>query len=206
MKLKSSLIAPIIAASLLAPAVGTAIVKPTANTSSQSTSAQKEDHKGTHHKGEKGEGQKGLTNIINQYATPQLKDQLTKDLATRESLMKQLRQTPGFQKKEGQEKAQRQAFYQAHKQEIYSIKQQLKDGKITKQQAHQQLQALFGKEHGKEQGKDKGKEQGKSGVYQELKAAIQKKDTAAINSALQKLDQQLQSSNQQLQQKINANK
>ncbi|CRK81200.1 hypothetical protein [Neobacillus massiliamazoniensis] len=206
MKVRSSLIAPIIAASLLVPAVGTAIVKPTANTSSQSTSMEKEDHKGTHHKWEKGEGQKGLTNIINQYATPQLKDQFTKDLATRESLMKQLRQTPGIQKKEGQEKAQRQAFYQAHKQEIDSIKQQLKDGKITKQQAHQQLQAIFGKEHGKEQSKDKGKEQGKSGVYQELKAAVQKKDTAAINSALQKLDQQLQSSNQQLQQKINANK
>lgn len=206
MKVRSSLIAPILAASLLAPAVGTAIASPKANTASQSASMQKEDHKGTHHKWEKGDKQKGLTNIINQYASLQLKEQLTKDLATRESLMKQLRQTPGFQKKEQQVKTQRQAFFKAHKQEIDSIKQQVKDGKITKQQAHKQLKALFAKEHGTDHEKNIGKEQGKHGIYQELKAAIQKKDKVAINTALEKIDKQLESSNQQLQQKINANK
>ncbi|MDQ0199327.1 hypothetical protein [Neobacillus ginsengisoli] len=206
MKVKSSLIAPILAASILVPTVGNAMANQKTDTSNTSATIQKENQKETHHKLGKEEKQKDLMNIISQYASPQLKTQLTKDLATRESLMKQLRQTPGFQKQENQEKTQRQAFYQAHKQEIDSIKQQVKDGKLTKQQAHKKLEALFGKEQGKDQDNDKGKEQGKRGIYRGLKTAIQKKDKAAINSALEKFDEQLERSNQQLQQKINANK
>jgi hypothetical protein len=205
MKVKSSLIVPILAASILAPTIGNAMANHKTETSNTSVSMQKEDQKGAHHKWGKEEKQKELMNIINQYASPQLKAKLTKDLATRESLMKQLRQTPGFQKKEDQEKTQRQAFYKAHKQEIDAIKQQVKDGKLTKQQAHKQLEAIFGKKQQKNEDNDKRKEQGKR-IYQELKTAIQKKDKAAINSALEKIDQKLESSNQQLQQKINANK
>ena len=202
MKVKSSLIAPAIAAALLAPTFGTAIANHTTKSAITSVSIQKE---GKHEWG-KGEKQKELTNIINQYATPQLKDQLTKDIATRETLMKQLRQTPGFQKKKEQEKAQRQAFYKAHKQEIDAIKQQVKDGKLTKQQAHQKLAALFGKQEDKNQTNHKGKEQGMRAIHQELKEAIQKNDKTAINAALEKFDKELQSSNQQLLQKINAHK
>lgn len=205
-KVKSSLIAPALAAALLVPTVGSAMANHTTNSTKSSESVQKEDQKERHHHWGKGEKQKEFMNIINQYATPQLKDQLTKDLATRENLMKQLRQTPGFQKQEAQKKSQRQAFYQAHKQEFDSIEQQVKDGKLTKQQAHQKLDALFGKQEGKDEENDKGKEQGTRGIYQELKTAIQKKDKAAINAALEKMDQELQSSNQQLQQKINTNK
>jgi hypothetical protein len=205
MKVKSSLIVPILAASILAPTIGNAMANHKTETSNTSVSMQKEDQKGVHHKWGKEEKQKELMNIINQYASPQLKAKLTKDLATRESLMKQLRQTPGFQKKEDQEKTQRHAFYKAHKQEIDAIKQQVKDGKLTKQQAHKQLEAIFGKKQWKNEDNDKRKEQGKR-IYQELKTAIQKKDKAAINSALEKIDQKLESSNQQLQQKINANK
>ena len=171
MKVKSSLIAPAIAAALLAPTVGTAIVNHTTNTTKTAESVQKE---GQHESG-KGEKQKVLTNIINQYATPQLKDQLTKDIATRENLLKQLRQTPGFQKQKDQEKAQRQAFYKAHKQEIDAIKQQVKDGKLTKKQAHQKIEVLTGNQEGKEQQNDNGKEQGKRAIHQELKVGIQKK-------------------------------
>ncbi|MDQ0201911.1 hypothetical protein [Neobacillus ginsengisoli] len=202
MKVKSSLIVPILAASILVPTVGNAMANQKTDSSNTSASIKKEDQKGTHQKWGKGEKQKELFNIVNQYASPQLKVQLTKDLTTRVSLMKQLRQTPGFQKKEEQEKA----VHQAHKQEIDAIKQQVKDGKLTKQQAQSQIEALFGKEKGKDQDKDKGKEREKGGIYQELKAAIQKKDRAAINSALEKLEQKLERSNQQLQQKINANK
>jgi hypothetical protein len=202
MKVKSSLIVPILAASILVPTVGNAVANHKTDTSNTSASMQKEDQKGTHQKWGKREKKKELLNIINQYASPQLKAQLTKDLATRESLMKQLRQTPGFQKNEEQG----QAVYQAHKQEIDTIKQQVKDGKLTKQQAQKQLETIFGKEQGKVQDNDKGKERDKGGIYQELKAAVQKKDQAAINSALEKFDQKLESSNQELQQKINANK
>jgi hypothetical protein len=198
MKVRSSVIASLLAASVLAPTVGTAIANQTTN-STPAVSVQKADHAG-HHVWGKGEKQKELTNIINQYATPQLKEQLTKDLATRKSLMKQFRQTPGFQKK----KEQRQAFYKAHKQEIDAIKQQVKDGKLTKKQAHQKLEALFGKQKGKNQFNDKRK--GMHVTYRELKAAIQKNDKTAINAALEKMHQQLQSSNQQLQKKIDANK
>lgn len=211
MKVKSSLIAPAIAAALLVPAVGTAIANHTSNSSTKTASSstvQKDDQQGEHegkHKGEK-QKQKQLTNIINQYASPQLKDQLTKDFATRESLLKQLKQTLGVQKQESQEKTQRQAAFQAHKQEIAAIKQQVKDGKLTKQQAHQKIEALFGKQDGKDQENYKGKELGTRAIYQELKAAVQKKDKAAINAALEKIDKELQSSNQQLQQKINVNK
>jgi hypothetical protein len=219
MKVKSSLVASAVAAALLVPAVGTAVLANHTTSSTKTTaSVQKQDQREGHedqyerkHEHGKGEKQKELTNIINQYATPQLKSQLTKDLATRESLAKQLRQTPGFQKKEGQEKgtqekSQRQATYQAHKKEIDAIEQQVKDGKLTKQQAHQKLDSIFGKIEGKDHDSDKGKEQGTRAIYKELKAAIQKKDKAAINTALEKIDQQLQSANQQLQQKINANK
>jgi hypothetical protein len=209
MKLRSSLVVPVLAASILVPTIGSAVVNHKTATSNTSASTQQENHKGTHEKGErgeKGEKQKELTNIINQYASSQLKAQLTKDLATHENLKQQLRQTPGFQKKEAQEKAQRKAFYQAHKQEIDSIRQQVKDGKLTKQQAHKQLEALFEKQPGKDGDNDKGKEQGERSIHKELKAAVQKKDQAAINSALEKLDQQLKSSNQKLQQEIAANK
>ncbi len=204
------MIVPVLAASMLIPTVGSTVANHKTDASKIST--QQENHKGTHEKGErgergeKGEKQKELTNIMNQYASSQLKDQLTKDLATHENLEKQLRQTPGFQKKEQQEKAKRQAFYQAHKQEIDSIHQQVKDGKLTKQQAHKQLEALFGKQLGEDRDNDKGKEQGERTIHKELKAAVQKKDRAAINSALEKLDQQLKSANQKLQQEIAANK
>ncbi|MFD3447385.1 hypothetical protein ACFDTO_22595 [Microbacteriaceae bacterium 4G12] len=202
MKLRSSFIIPVLAASLLAPAAGSALASNKADATSKSAATQHKDHKGAHQKGEK---QQELTNIINQYASPELKAQLTKDLATRESLMKQLRQTKGSKKQEGQEKAEHKAAYQAHKQQIDAIRQQVKDGKLTKQQAHEQMAALFGKqEKGKE---EKGKDaKGEQGIRKELKAAVKKKDTAAINAALQKLDQQLQSANQKLQQKIGANK
>jgi hypothetical protein len=207
MKVKSSLIAPAVAAALLVPAVGTAIPNHTTSSSKINASVQKQDQKegqeGRYEHG-RGEKQKELTNIINQYATASLKDQLTKDLANRDSLMKQLKQTSGFQKQETQEKAQRQAAYQAHKKEIDDIEQQVKDGKLTKQQAHQKLDAIFGKIEGKDQENDKGKEQGTRAIYQELDTAVQKKDKAAVNTALQKIDQDLKTSNQQLQQKINA--
>lgn len=193
MKVRSNVIASVLAASVLVPTVGTAIANQTTNsTPTPAASVQKEDHEGQHERGKR-EKQKELTNIVNQYATPQLKEQLTKDLTTRKSLMKQLRQR-------------QQAFYKAHKQEIDAIKQQVKDERLTKQQAHQKLEALFGKQKGKNQENDKRKEQGTHAIYQELKAAIQKKDKTAINASLEKIHQELQSSNQQLQQRINANK
>lgn len=196
MKVKSSLVVPVLAASILGPTMGSAMVAHNSGISNTTSSVQKEDH----HKWGIGEKQNNLMNIINQYASPQLKDKLTKDLATREELIKQLKQTPGFLKKVEQEKTQRQALYQAHKQEIDNIKQQVKDGKLTRQQAHKHFKAIFGKtENGV-------KEQGQRAIFQELKAAIQKKDQNAINSALEKFDQNLVSSNQQLQQKINAYK
>ncbi|PEA55716.1 hypothetical protein CON64_06130 [Bacillus pseudomycoides] len=189
MKLKSSFLAPILAVSILSPAVGSAVVNHS-NTPSKSTTHEKAEHH------DKGNHEKELTNIINQYASPDLKTKLTQDLATHKNLENQLHQTVGFQKQKEQEKAKREAFYQAHKQEIDSIKQQVKDGKLTKQQAHQQLEAVFGKHEDKD----------KRGIGKELKAAIQKKDKAAINTVLEKFDQQLQNSNQKLQQEINANK
>ncbi|OIK07938.1 hypothetical protein BIV60_26870 [Bacillus sp. MUM 116] len=209
MKVKSSLIAPAVAAALLIPAFGTAISNHTTSSTKTNASVQKQDQKegkeGRYEHG-KGEKQKELTNIINQYATASLKDQLTKDLANRDSLMKQLNQTPGFQKQKTQEKAKRRVAYQAHKKEIDAIEQQVKDGKLTKQKAHQKLDVIFGKIEGKDQENDKGKKQGTRAIYHELDKAVQKKDQAAVNSALQKIDQALKTSNQQLQQKINANK
>lgn len=195
MKVRSSLIVPVLAASILLPAAGGATVNQ--NTSTNASQQQQ------HH--EQGDKQQKLTNIINQYASPELKDQLTKDLATQKSLVEQLRQTPGFQKKVEQKKAQQKAFYQAHKQEIDSIHSQVKEGKLTKQQAHQQLQAFVG-EQTNNQNNGKKDKLGDRSIYKELQTAVQKKDKAAINSALEKLDQHIQSSNQKLQQEIAANK
>ncbi|MDQ6598475.1 hypothetical protein [Bacillus salipaludis] len=209
MKVKSSLIAPAVAAALLVPAFGTAISNHTTSSTKTNASVQKQDQKegqeGLYEHG-KGEKRKELMNIINHYATASLKDQLTKDLVNRDILVKQLKQTPGFQKQETKEKAKRQVAYQAHKKEINAIEQQVKDGKLTKQKAHQKLDAIFDKIEGKKQEKDKGKEQGTPAIYHELDTAVQKKDKAAVNSALQKIDQTLKALNQQLQQKINANK
>ncbi|WP_242220421.1 hypothetical protein [Bacillus cereus group sp. BfR-BA-01380] len=198
MKLRSSLIVPVLAASILAPAAGSAVMNHF-NTSNKSVTQETAKH---HHKSNH---EKDLTNIINQYASSDLKNKLTQDLATHKNLEGQLHKTAGFQKQKAQEKAQRQAFYEAHKQEIDAIQQQVKDGKLTKQQAHKQLEAVFGKHEGKDRDHDKGKEQGKRNIQQELKAAVQKKGKAAIQAALEKFDQQLQHSNQKLQQEINAN-
>ncbi|OIK10819.1 hypothetical protein BIV60_20335 [Bacillus sp. MUM 116] len=239
MRVRSSLIAPVLAASIFIPTVGTAVVNHKADTSKHAT-MQTADQKWAHHKWEKGEKQKELMTLINQYATPQLKAQLKKDLATREGLMKQLRQKgkdhedKSFQahKKEieaikqqvkegkltkqqahkkiealfGKEhgKDQEDKFFQTHKKEIEAIKQQVKEGKLTKQQAHKKLEALFGKGHRED--KDKGKEQGERGIFKSLKTAIQKKDRAAINVALEKFDKQLESLNKELQQKLHAKK
>jgi hypothetical protein len=202
MKAKSSLIVPVLAAALAIPTIGHTITNHT-STTSKAASTQQKDEKGSHEKWGKGEKRDKLIKEIEQYASPQVKDQLKKDLTQRETLMKQLRQTPAFQKKMEQKKAERQAFYKAHKQEIASIKQQVKDGKLTKQQAHKKLASLFGKKDGKDHEKDKGKDKG---LFKGLKTALQKKDSAAINSILEKFDQQLEKSNQQLQQKINASK
>ncbi|MDQ6598965.1 hypothetical protein E2K98_30380 [Bacillus salipaludis] len=202
MKVKSSLIAPVIAASLLAPAVGTVIAHPTTDSAKTAVSVQKEHHKKWHHKWEKGEKKKELTNVINKYATPQLKTQLTKDMATRQSLLKQLRQTPGFKKDEAKEKQKKQEFYKAHKKEIDSIKQQLKDGKLTKQQARSKFEALFGKEREH----FKGKEENEKGVYKQLKTAIKDKNKKEINAALKKFDQELEKSIKELQKEIKADK
>lgn len=68
------------------------------------------------------------------------------------------------------------------------------------------IAASITKQQGQDHNKDKGNKQGEPGIYKELKAAVQKKDQAAINSALEKLEQQSQSSNQQLQQEIEANR
>lgn len=193
MKLKSSLVVPFLAASILAPAAESAVTN--SAHSSHPLSAMHEG-KWHHHKGMYG---KELTNIINQYASPELKNKLTKDLETHQNLKKQLHQTPGFQKKE----AQRQAFYQAHKQEIDAIRQQVKDGKLTKEQAHQQLEGIFAKDKNPDKNSDK--KQGMRTIQKELKTAVQKKDQASIQAALEKLDKQLQSSNQQLQKEIQAN-
>ncbi|MGG2094940.1 hypothetical protein AB1283_20590 [Bacillus sp. S13(2024)] len=205
MKLRSSLIAPILAATILTPAAGSAVVNHS-NTSNKSATHETAEH---HYKGNH---EKELTNIMNQYASSDLKTKLTQDLATHKSLEQQLHKTAGFQKQEAQEKTQRKAFYEAHKKEIDSIKQQVKDGKLTKEQEHKQLEAIFGKHEDKDhdkdkgKGKGKGKEQGERGIQKELKTAVQKKDKTAINAALEKFDQQLQKSNQKLQQEINANK
>ncbi|MFJ8527354.1 hypothetical protein [Bacillus sp. NPDC094106] len=195
MKLRSSLIAPVLAASILAPAAGSAA------TDHSDTSNKSATHETSEHQ-HKGNYKKEFTNIIDQYASSDLKNKLTQDLATHKNLEKQLHKTVGSQKQEEQKKAERKAFYQAHKQEIDSIKQQVKDGKLTKQEAHKQLEAVFGKQ----EDHDKGKEQGERSIQKELKAAVQKKDKAAIQVALEKFDQQLQSSNQKLQQEMNANK
>jgi hypothetical protein len=205
-KAKSSLIVPVLAAALAIPTIGHTVTNHNSSTSKASVSTEQKDEKGFHEKWGKGEKRDKLMNEIKQYASPQVQKQLKKDLTQRESLMKQLRQTPAFQKKMEQRKAEKQAFYKAHKQEIDSIKQQVKDGKLTKQQAHKKLDALFGKKDGKDHEKDKGKENGNRGLFKGLKTAIQKKDRAAINSILEKFDKQLEKSNQKLQQKINASK
>ncbi|MED1203490.1 hypothetical protein [Heyndrickxia acidicola] len=206
MKAKSSLIVPVLAAALAIPTIGHTMTDHKNNTSNASASMHQKYEKGSHKKWGKDGNRNELINEIKQYASPQLQDQLKKDLTQHESLMKELRQTPAFQKKMEQKKAEEQAFFKAHKQEIDAIKQEVKDGKLTKQQAHKKLEALFGNKAGKGHHMDKGKEHGKNGLFTGLKTALQKKDTAAINSILEKFDQQLEKSNQQLQQQINANK
>ncbi|WP_416825390.1 hypothetical protein [Ectobacillus polymachus] len=201
MKLRSSLIIPVLTASIFLPTVASLAASNGGDSSKDGTVTQQTVQKdGKHQKGNHGRGndQQQLTKIINEYASAPLKDQLTKDMETHNNLMKQLHQSASFKNNKNQEKAERDAFYQANKQQIDSIKQQEKDGKITKQQAHQQMNAL----PGNPQEPAKADKQTTRSVHTELKTAIQSKDKAAITAALEKLDQQLQSENQQLQQKI----
>jgi len=200
MKIRSSLIVPVLAASILAPAAGSAAM----NHSNKMNSTATHENSEHHHKGQR---DKDLMNVINQYATPDLKNTLTQDLTTHKNLEKQLHKNGSFQKEAKQEKTNHKAVFEANKQEIMSIKQQIKDGKITKEEAHNKLEAIFGNHEGRNHGKDqfKGKENGERGIFKELNSAIQKKDQTAINAALEKFDQQIQKSNQELQQKLAAN-
>ena len=198
MKIKSSLIVPVLAASILAPAAGSAVMNHS-NKIDTAATHEKSEH---HHKGKR---EKDLMNVINQYATPELKNKLTQDLTTHKNLENQLHKSANFQKQEKQEKVNHKAVYEAHKQELQSIKQQMKDGKITKEEAHKQLDAIFGKDHENDKDKFKGKENGERGIFKDLKSAIQNKDQTAINAALEKFDLQLQNSNQELQKEITAN-
>ncbi|MBP0726020.1 hypothetical protein J5Y03_12635 [Bacillus sp. RG28] len=203
MKIRSSLIVPVLAASILAPAAGSAAM----NHSNKMNTTATHENSEHHHKGQR---EKDLMNVINQYATPDLKNQLTQDLTTHKNLESQLHKHGSFQKEEKQEKTNHKAVYEANKQEIMSIKQQIKDGKITKEEAHKKLDAIFGNHEGRDHDKDKdkfkGKENGERGIFKELKTAIQKKDKSAINAALEKFDQQLQKSNQELQKELTASK
>jgi hypothetical protein len=205
MKIRSSLIVPVLATSILAPAAGSAVMN---HSNKTNTSATHEYSKYEHH--HKGNGEKKFMNIINKYASSDLKTKLTQDLATHKNLENKLHNTTAFKKQEGHDKSEQQAFFKAHKQEINSIKQQEKDGKITKQEAHKKFEAIFGNHEGKNHDNDKdkfkGKENGERGIFKELKSAVQKKDQAAINTALEKFDQKLQQSNQELQKKLNTNK
>ncbi|WP_379969394.1 hypothetical protein [Ectobacillus sp. sgz5001026] len=201
MRFKRSLIIPVLAASILIPTLASAASNQT--DASSNTAASEQHHakkQASDH--QKKDGKQKLTTIINQYASSTLKDQLTKDLATHDSLMQQLHQSAAFQNNKSQEKSQRDAFYQANKQQIDSIRQQEKDGKLTKQQAHDQIDALPG--HPQKQ-TNTNKEQTRT-VHTELQTAVKNKDTVAITTALEKLDQQLQSENQQLQQQLNTAK
>ena len=202
MKIRSSLIVPVLAASILAPAAGSAVMN---HSNKTNTSTTHEYSKYEHH--HKGNQEKKFMNIINKYASSDLKTKLTQDLATHKNLENKLHNTAGFKKHEGQEKSERQAFFKDHKQEIQSIKQQEKDGKITKQEAHKKFEAIFGNHEGKNHDNDKfkGKENGERGIFKELKSAVKNKDQAAINTALVKFDQKLQQSNQELQKKLNSN-
>ena len=115
MKAKSSLIVPVLAAALAIPTIGHTITDHTNTTSKAATSMQQKDEKGSHEKWGKDGNRDKLINEIKQYASPQVKDQLKKDLTQRETLMKELRQTPAFQKKMEQKKADSQAFFKSHK-------------------------------------------------------------------------------------------
>lgn len=200
MKFKRSLIIPVLAASILIPTLASAA----SNQTSSSNTAASEQHPRKQQAGDyqKKDGKQKLTTIINQYASSTLKDQLTKDLATHDSLMQQLHQSAAFQNNKSQEKSQRDAFYQTNKQQIDSIRQQEKDGKLTKKQAHDQIDALPGHP---QKPANTNKEQMRT-IHTELQTAVNNKDTAAITTALEKLDQQLQSENQQLQQQLNTAK
>ncbi|RYL95623.1 hypothetical protein EWI07_00125 [Sporolactobacillus sp. THM7-4] len=137
--------------------------------------------------------QQWLNQVIDEYATPPLKDQLKKELATHEKLKNEWRKTAEYKEQKKKWIARRKFFYKAHKQEIDSILQQVQMGTLTKEQAHEQLIALFGKYDS--QGD-------KSVIFRELKQAVEKKDKEAIDQALKKLDQRLKTSNLRLIQKI----
>ncbi|WKB34882.1 hypothetical protein QS257_13695 [Terrilactibacillus sp. S3-3] len=83
------------------------------------------------------------------------------------------------------------SFHQANKEKIDAIRSQVKAGKLTKQQAYEQIAALFAAQH-------KGNFHGRYFIFKELKTAVHKNDKAGIQSALKKLDEHLKTSNQQL--------
>jgi len=199
MKIRSSLIVPVLAASILAPAAGSTVMNHSDKMNTTSTHEKSEHH-------QKGQREKDLMNVINQYATPDLKNQLTQDLTTHKNLESQLHKNGRFQKEDKQEKTNHKAVFEANKQEIKSLKQQIKDGKITKDEAHQKLEAIFGNQEGRDhdKGQFKGKENGERGIFKELNSAIQNKDQTAINAALEKFDLHLQNSNQELQKELTA--
>lgn len=190
MKLRSSLLVPCLIASLLLPAAGHLSADQKAEAASQ-LSFERSEHPGHPVK----ENHKKLEKVIDQNASPSLKKELKKNLAAHEKLMKEWRKTSGFKKHKEQWSVRRKAFYKANKEKIEAIKNQVKTGKLTKQQAHEQIAALFETQH-------KGKFHGRHCIYKELKTAVHNKDKAAIQSALEKLDKHLKTSNQELKKKI----
>lgn len=179
MKLLSYLVIPCLAASIF--------FMPSAVNAAQCPPNAPGHHENAHFKADQ---QKWLMQIIDEYASPELNIQLKKDLATREQLMNEWRKTPAYQKHKAQCKKKREAFYQANKQKIDNIWKQFEAGKLSKQQAYEQLAALHGKQ------------KGAHSVFKQLKSAVLSKDRAAIQAALEKLDLQVKESNKRLLLKI----
>lgn len=138
----------------------------------------------------KSDRQKWLNQVIDEYASPDLKTRLKKDLAVHEQLLNEWKKTPAYQKQKNECQKKRKSFDQADKQKIESIQKRFEEGKISKKQAQKELAALHGKQAGRH------------GVLRELKSAVQNKDRTAVQAALEKLDQKLKGSNQRLQRKI----
>ncbi|MCO7177130.1 hypothetical protein ACFP7A_13640 [Sporolactobacillus kofuensis] len=149
-------------------------------------------HAHSNQKNEQAVHRQWLVHVIDQYAPATLAHQMKKDLATHRQLMNRWRQSGDFQRHREACMKKREQILKENAGQLKAIEQQVKLGKLSKQEAKQKIEQLFNT-HGYSQ---------HHRAIRDLRNALRRNDRSEIIQSLKKIDHHIQISNQHLAKKL----
>jgi len=204
--------------SLMIPVVATGIMVPNLVNAETNKNISRDHHEWKHKEGHKGgepykneyieNQEKNLVNLSGQYA-PELTQAFNKVFKERKEMFNLYRKDPEVQKhfeeKRRVFKAKREEFKTTYKTQLDDIQNNVKKGKITKQEAMQQRFNLWKQFAGNDPAIQDKIENFKAHreLHFQLEKAIETKDRVKINSALHQILKAEQSRNDYLKREIN---